>query len=144
LLEQKFFTAIDSLPPAPAASDSWLLFLPENEFHEIGLLFANYLIRSYGKKVFYLGSNVPFQSLKAAVHSTGSKNLLMFFVHSDLPEDARQYLLKMANQFKGRNIFVATDRQFSEKVGKLKKIHFLNSAENLIAQLSSSNISVVN
>ena len=144
LLRQKVFTAIDSISLAPLESDSWLLFLPENEFHEIGLLFANYLIRSYGKKVIYLGSNVPFQSLKTAVHSTGAKNLLMFFVHSDFAEDAKHYLLKMTNELKGRNIFVATDQQFSEKIGKLKKIHFLNSPEDLSAELSSSNISVVN
>lgn len=144
LLRQKFFTAIDSRPSPAPESDSWLLFLPENEFHEIGLLFANYLVRSYGKKIFYLGSNVPFQSLKTAVHSTGAKNLLMFFVHSDFPEDARHYLLKMTNEFKGRNIFVASDQQFSENVGKLKKIHFLNSPGDLISQLSSSNTSLVN
>jgi len=140
LLMQKFFTAIDSLSVAPPEAESWLLFLPENEFHEIGLLFANYLIRSYSRKVFYFGSNVPFQSLKEAVRTTDSKNLLMFIVHSDFPEDARLYLLKMTNQFKGRNIYVVTDRQFSEKVGKLKKIHFLNSAEDLIGHLFSSKI----
>lgn len=140
LLRQKVFTAIDSISLASPESDSWLLFLPENEFHEIGLLFANFLIRSYGQKVFYLGSNLPFESLKTAVQSTGSKNLLLFFVHSDFPEDAQHYLLKITNQFKGRNIFVATDQQFSQKIGKLKKIHFLNSPEDLSAQLSSSNI----
>lgn len=144
LLRQKVFTAIDSISFAPPESDSWLLFLPENEFHEIGLLFANYLIRSYGKKVIYLGSNVPFQSLITAVHTTRSKNLLLFFVHSDFPEDAKQYLLKMTSEFKGAHIFVATDQQFSEKIGKLKKIRFLNSPEDLSAQLSSANISVVN
>jgi len=144
LLRQKFFTAIDSLPSAQSDSDSWLLFLPENEFHEMGLLFANYLIRYYGNKVFYLGSNVPKQSLKEAVQNTNSKNLLTFLVHSDLPEDSKDYLLKMTNQFKGRNLYVAGNRRFTEQVGKLKKVHFLNSAEDLISQLASSNISVLN
>jgi len=137
LLRQKFLTAIDSLPLARPGSDVWLLFLPENEFHEMGLLFASFLIRFYGKKVIYLGSNIPFQSLKMAVQNTSSKNLLMFFVHSDFPEDAIKYLHILANQFKEKNIFVASHSQLGEKIAKLKKICFLNSAEALIHHLSS-------
>ncbi len=38
LIRQKIFTGIDSLPPAKPGKHSWILFLPENEFHEIGLL----------------------------------------------------------------------------------------------------------
>ena len=63
LLRQKLFTAIDSLPPAKASADKWLLFLQENEFHEIGLLFACYLIRLSGRQVIYLGPDVPLSSL---------------------------------------------------------------------------------
>ena len=55
LLRQKLFAAIDSLPPSKATADKWLLFLQENEFHEIGLLFACYLIRLSGRQVIYLG-----------------------------------------------------------------------------------------
>ncbi len=140
VLRQKLFTAIDSLPAAKPESGSWLLFLPENEFHEIGLLFASYLIRSSSQKVIYLGSNVPFQSLKMAVENASCENLLMFFVHAGFPEDARDYINKLSNQFKGKNIFVAGGRQFTEQLGKLKKIRFLNSAEDLITQLSSLDI----
>jgi hypothetical protein len=62
----------------------------------------------------------------------------MFFVHSDFPEDAIKYLHTVANQFKEKNIFVASDSQLGEQIGKLKKICFLNSAEALIRHLSSS------
>ena len=67
LLRQKLFVAIDSLPPSNATADKWLLFLQENEFHEIGLLFACYLIRLSGRQVIYLGPDVPFSSLVAAI-----------------------------------------------------------------------------
>src|SRR5690625_5592350 len=65
IIKQKLLTATDSLPPASSASESWMLFLPENEFHEIGLLFANYLIRFTRRKVLYMVANVPLQSLSA-------------------------------------------------------------------------------
>ncbi len=54
LIRQKLFAAIDSLPVAKHPDQKWVLFLNEEEDHEIGLLFAYYLIRQYGK-----GSGLP-------------------------------------------------------------------------------------
>jgi len=55
LVKQKLFVAIDGMIGRSAAgSKRFLLFLPENEKHSLGLLFANYLIRSRGHEVVYL------------------------------------------------------------------------------------------
>lgn len=40
------------------------LFLPSNEIHEIGLLYAHYLLVSSNLKSIYLGSNIPLSSLE--------------------------------------------------------------------------------
>ena len=138
LLRQKFLTAIDSLPLAKAGSDSWLLFLPEDEFHEMGLLFANYLLRQSGKKVIYLGSNLPLQSLKTVVRAVAPKNLLLFVVHQNLPDDIQEYLYKLSNEFKGKNIFVAAGEKVATGVKKRNNIFFLNSVEDFEKQLSFS------
>ncbi len=42
---------------------TFVLFLPENEIHEISLMFANYLLICKGFKTIYLGSSVPFSDL---------------------------------------------------------------------------------
>ncbi|MEK6155048.1 MerR family transcriptional regulator [Flavobacteriaceae bacterium 3-367] len=42
---------------------TFVLFLPENEIHEIGLLFVNYEIILRGYKTIYLGQTVPIESL---------------------------------------------------------------------------------
>ena len=55
IISQKLHVAIDSLPIPQPTSEKWLLFLPENEFHEISLLLCNYIIKQAGKKVIYLG-----------------------------------------------------------------------------------------
>ncbi len=41
----------------------YLLFLPEGELHEAGLLFAKYLLKESGQQVLYLGSNMPLDNL---------------------------------------------------------------------------------
>ncbi|PTN06772.1 MerR family transcriptional regulator [Mangrovibacterium marinum] len=42
-----------------------LFFLPENEWHELGLLYSRYLAAKAGVNVIYLGQNVPLDDLQA-------------------------------------------------------------------------------
>ena len=43
---------------------SVLLFLPESEFHELGLLFIHYLLKCRGVSVLYLGASVPLDDIE--------------------------------------------------------------------------------
>lgn len=42
---------------------TFVLFLPENEVHEISLMFINYQLINKGFRTIYLGSSVPFSDL---------------------------------------------------------------------------------
>lgn len=68
IIRQKLIVAIDSVPCNPKGR-SCLLFLPEGEHHELGLLFLNYLIKVRGGKVIYLGANVPLSDVQSIVHT---------------------------------------------------------------------------
>jgi MerR family transcriptional regulator, light-induced transcriptional regulator len=131
MIRQKLFTAIDSLPHPKSDSCPWILFLPENEFHEIGLLMAYYLIRLSGQKVVYLGGNVPELSLRAAVKELKPENLLMFFVHRDLPAKVKKYLDRLNKDLKVKNIYVAANQCLIDQLLSGKKVYFLNSLEAL-------------
>jgi methanogenic corrinoid protein MtbC1 len=63
LIRQKVITEIDRLPIPPKSKESVLLFLPEHDWHEIGLLFYQYLLRSKGHYTYYLGQSLPYDSL---------------------------------------------------------------------------------
>ena len=141
LFRQKLFTAIDSLPPAEKSdADSWLLFLPENEFHEIGLLFAHYLISLSGQKVIYLGSNVPIQSFDSLIEDKPIKNILLFLVHNYINEDMQGYLNDLAKRFVGKNLFVASSQQPNKSIKLKKEIQWLTSVEDLEQKLLSCNV----
>jgi len=76
--------------------DTWLLFLPENEFHEIGLLFAKLLLIKYKFNVIYLGSNVPLDSL----YEVGQKvtiNKTLFFSIANLSQEKIKSTIKCLN-----------------------------------------------
>lgn len=69
LIKQKLLCAIDELPTVNSeVARKYLLFLPEGETHEVGLLFANYLLKARGQHVLYLGPDLPLTELEQVVN----------------------------------------------------------------------------
>ncbi len=66
LIRQKIIAAIDMEQSKPSVnSKKFMLFLPEGELHEIGLLFAYYVLKARGHRVIYLGQSLPLGEIKA-------------------------------------------------------------------------------
>lgn len=122
LIRQKLFTAINSLPFNPEPASSWLLFLPEDEEHDIGLLFANYILKAAGQKVIFLGGRVPVASLKDAMLNSEITDMLLFMVRSRPVGEADAYLTELSTLFKETKIHVA---------GNMKLISELNLSSNV-------------
>lgn len=67
VIRQKIIVGIENIVTPFELKSKVLLFLPENEHHELGLLFLNYMLKSRGVKTIYLGSNVPLSDLEFVV-----------------------------------------------------------------------------
>ncbi|MEW7291301.1 MerR family transcriptional regulator [Aquimarina sp. 2304DJ70-9] len=65
LIKQKLLLNIEKLQYSnPTKKDkAFILYLPENEIHELGLLYINYEILLHGYKAIYLGASIPLDSL---------------------------------------------------------------------------------
>jgi DNA-binding transcriptional MerR regulator len=63
LIRQKIIVAIDNEVLTEKPKKTITFFLPENEYHEISLLFYSLLARKEGFDVIYLGISVPFNDL---------------------------------------------------------------------------------
>jgi DNA-binding transcriptional MerR regulator len=63
LIRRKLIVAIDGQQTKLPNPKKFLLFLPEKELHELGLLFAHYMIKRRGHEVIYLGQSVPMDDL---------------------------------------------------------------------------------
>lgn len=137
LFRQKIYTAIDSLPQSTDSSSSWLLFLPDDEFHEIGLLFADYLLRFSGKKSIYLGGNVPLKSFEGIKKERLPQNILLFLVHNVSVDAAQKYLNDLCSKFPGKKIFVAANQELNNHIRLKNEIHWLSSVSNLEQELMS-------
>lgn len=66
LIKQKLLNITENVQSkAPIHHDKiFVLYLPMNEIHDLGLMYLNYEILSHGYKCIYLGESVPLDSLK--------------------------------------------------------------------------------
>jgi len=81
IIQKKLERAIDSQTKKRPNSKRFLLFLPPGEMHDLGLLFANYIIRSHGFEVLYFGQNTPLYDLTNLVKSFKTDYVLSVFTN---------------------------------------------------------------
>jgi DNA-binding transcriptional MerR regulator len=66
LIKQKLYLNIAQLGDKTEYEDNnlYVLFLPENEIHDLGILFLNYELNFHNKKTIYLGPSMPIADMK--------------------------------------------------------------------------------
>ncbi len=67
IIRQKLIVGIEGAVSHLERNKTALLFLPEGEQHELGLLYVYYLLKVRGVKVLYLGANLPVKDLEFVV-----------------------------------------------------------------------------
>tara|TARA_R110000751_G_scaffold105046_4_gene200952 strand:- start:179695 stop:180609 length:915 start_codon:yes stop_codon:yes gene_type:complete len=74
------------------SSEVYVLFLPDNEVHELGLLFTNYELINKGFHSIYLGQSVPLDSLEFLKSQYDSITFISCFTVKPEKDDINQYL----------------------------------------------------
>ncbi|CAN1485504.1 HTH_MlrA-CarA domain containing protein [Flavobacteriaceae bacterium] len=66
LIKQKLLTNTEKLQILKPTNDErvFVLYLPSNEIHELGLMYLNYEILHHGYRSIYLGESIPLDNLK--------------------------------------------------------------------------------
>jgi DNA-binding transcriptional MerR regulator len=106
LIRQKIIVAIDQLPIPPKSQKKILVFLPEGEMHELGLLFYHFLIRKAGYRTYYLGQNVPHEDL-TSVYKVHQPDIMVTTITSKLSIPIEKYLERLAIDFGETKILVS-------------------------------------
>lgn len=94
LIKQKLATNIEKLllEPPVKTERTYVLFLPDNEIHEIGLMFLNYELCLNGYKCIYLGESVPISSLKDIKKYFNNITFLTFITVEPGMEEINNYI----------------------------------------------------
>jgi MerR family transcriptional regulator, light-induced transcriptional regulator len=108
LVKQKIYVAIDSIP-VPSGQDvkKFLLFLPEWDLHDLGLLVYNYILKSRGFKVIFLGPNVPEEDVKAVTSFIHPDYFLTIFSTAVERERIESYINRLATGFPEKTLFIS-------------------------------------
>lgn len=67
IIRQKLISGTEDINNRVRINKSVLLFLPEGEYHELGLLFMNYLLKNRGVNTIYLGCSIPANDVEYVV-----------------------------------------------------------------------------
>ena len=134
LIRQKLIVAIDGQLVNPAeARNTFLLFLPENELHEISLLFSAYILKSRNNRVIYLGQNVPRQDLKDIYDSLNPDYLLTVMTTSPVNGKIEKYLTELSAAFRQSTVLVTGYRVLSSELNAPSNVVLLRQLDELIA-----------
>ena len=108
-IKQKIAVATDSKFSKDNTGPSWLLFLPEGEFHEIGILFAKFLLVQHGYNVIFLGPNVPYGSLVQVSQNVKIDNTLLFCVANTTKNNIDFTIKYLESNFKNTSHYIISN-----------------------------------
>lgn len=92
LIKQKLYVAVDGQNATQhTTGKKFLLFLREGEPHEIGLLFANFMLRARGHQVIYLGQSLPHHELQEVFAVYNPQYVLTSLTSSLTSEELTQF-----------------------------------------------------
>ena len=93
LIKQKIYIHTEKLQfEAPSIEDEvYVLFLPENEIHELGLLYINYQLALQGYKTIYLGQTMPIVSLEDLLKYYNNIRFVSYFTVSPTKDEIEDY-----------------------------------------------------
>ncbi len=126
------------LEPKPI-SKTYVLFLPENEIHDIGLLFINYQLRSKGYHTIFLGESVPMESLTDLLDFFEEITFISYFTvyppEQDIPDYINKFNEVLLNK-ENTNLLLLGKKLSDLNLTNLpQKVNIFNSIENLIKDI---------
>ena len=107
LVRQKLFVAIDSVSSnLPKGAKKVVFFLREGEFHDLSILFYNYIAKKNGIKTLFLGQNLPYSDLEKVVIDYSADAIVTSFIAPEKEGEIRDYLSRLEKSFKSIEIFI--------------------------------------
>ncbi len=106
IFRQKIIAEIDLLSQHEKDGPLILFFLPDNEWHEMSLLFYSWLARKMGYNVIYLGQAVPWEDLEKIRKQLSVDMVFTAFINSIHKQQLEDYLDALKKLFNRQKIFI--------------------------------------
>lgn len=139
LIKQKLHISIERVQQTVPKTNGvvYVLFLPDNEIHELGLLYLQYELMLRGKQVIYLGQSVPMDNLTALQALFKKLVFISYFTikpSSDNVEIYLQQFCRILLNDRDDKLWV-TGRIVKNHSTSLKNIEVFNDLESIINKM---------
>ncbi len=138
LIKQKLLLNIERLQQEkPQKADkNFVLFLPENEMHDLAILYVNYEILLHGYQAIYLGQSLPMKDLTFLDKVYNNLRFISYFTVE--PQDPGKYLENFNEQIINKldcEFWILGQRANSILKIPSEKIKVMKSLEELVRRL---------
>jgi len=136
LIKTKIYKEIEKIGFKKLSKENWVLFLPKNELHDIGLLFAYLSLKMNGHNVVYLGQNLPHSSLLSLKDKNKIDNILFSIVSNTSKLDLIETTNFLETHFSESKIHAIINENLitEERFQKLSTISSIDKFINLITK----------
>jgi MerR family transcriptional regulator, light-induced transcriptional regulator len=131
IFRNRIISALESLTNGRTQNKSRvLLYLPENELHELAILFFAYLIKKSGHEILYMGQMTPLESV-ISISKEWQPSMIVTGASTGLPVEALAYLRRLTKEFPDTKIVVAGTFTSVPGIDRISNIISVNSTEDL-------------
>jgi DNA-binding transcriptional MerR regulator len=149
LVKQKIHLQTESLQRNKFSNDDlpiFVLFLPENEIHELGILYLNYLILSKGFRTIFLGQSLQISSLETLYSYDTKFNFVSYLTVEPKKEEIMPYLKKFHAQIlanRESKLILFGPQQAEIDISQIpSQIEMYRSLESFVFKYFSENVYV--
>ena len=137
LIRQKLIVGIETTVSHVKMSKTFLLFLPEGEHHELGLLFMYYLLKSRGAAVTYLGANVPVKDVEYVIKLKKPDIVFLHLTATAANFNLDRFLQQAEQKFQNTNMVISGQitQQYRKKIPD--SVQFKRSLSEVMEFLSA-------
>lgn len=99
LIRQKILVNTELLQAKnETTTKTFILYLPDNEVHELGLMYVNYEIVANGHHAIFLGQSVPLESLIDVTNYYDDITFVSYFTVKPEKEEINDYISQIKNK----------------------------------------------
>jgi len=137
IIRQKLIVGIESAESHIQLDKTLLLFLPEGEHHELGLLFIYYLLKSRGAIVWYLGSNVPLKDVEYVAKTKSPDIVYTHLTSVGQSFNLEKYLANFQSRVPNKPLIISgkPTQQYKKKIPPT--VMFKNSLSEVMEYIAS-------
>lgn len=137
IIRQKLIKGIEDISISTRNEHTVVLFLPDGEYHELGLLYVYYLLKVKGISIIYLGADVPIEELEYVCNIKRPRYLYTHLTSLPSRFNFEKYLTSVTSRIGSTMLMISGNVTHNYKKKLPGGISFLKSLEEVVNQLAA-------